>query len=106
MFYIKEDVNMEILTKYGYEKIGSQYVKEIKGEHYYNHPVAITIDDDEFKCRTIRKCYMWTYMFGPVLHQPIIKNDRYVNVNRDYIRDLIDAKIVINAKFNRKKKGD
>lgn len=104
MFYIKENVNMETLTQFGYEKIGSQYVKEIKGEYYYNKPVAITIDD--FGCRTIRKCYMWTTYFlelRPVLYQPIIRNNRYVNVNRDYIKDLIDAKIVVNAKYNRKK---
>ena len=95
---------MEILTEFGYEKEGNTYVKIIEGEHYYNSPVSIVIDN--YGARTIRKCYMWTYLLGPVLHQPIIRNDRYVNVNRDYIRDLIDAKIVINAKFNRKKKGD
>lgn len=102
MFYIKADVNMETLTEFGYEKIGSCYVKEIKNEYYYNSPVAIAIDD--FGSRTIRKCYMWTYMLGPIMYQPIMRNNRYVNVNRDYIRDLIDAKIVVNAKYNRKKK--
>lgn len=92
---------MEILSLYGYEKINGMYIKEIKGAHYYNKPIAIVID--AFGLRAIRKCYMWTYMFGPIMYQPIIKNNRYVHVNRDYIRDLIDAKIVVNAKYNRKR---
>lgn len=90
---IKETIDLKELEKYGYEKENAMYVK-YTNDTYYGSPIAITINA---YTRIIEKCYCWTYMFGPILHSNIMRNDKPVKVDK-YIKDLIQAGYIEEAK--------
>ena len=90
MLKIKDNVDLKELEKYGYEKLHSSYVKYTK-DTYRGYCIAITIN---IFSRIIAKCYCWTYMFAPIFHTEIMRNGKPVNVNKNYIQDLIQADLV------------
>lgn len=91
---IKETIDLKELEKYGYEKKNAMYVK-YTNDTYYGSPIAITINA---YTRIIEKRYCWTYMFGPILHSSIMRNNKPVKVNKKYIQDLIQAGYIEEAK--------
>lgn len=84
---INETINLKELEKYGYEKYNAYYVK-YTNDTYRGAKIAICIN---LFTRYIEKHYCWTYMFGPVLHTIITRNNKPVNVDKKYIQDLIQA---------------
>ena len=84
--YIKENIDLKELEKYGYEEENGMYVK-YTNDTYYGHPIIIVI----VSCtRIIRKCYCWTYEGGLIIKQPIVRNGKRVKPDK-YIEDLIKA---------------
>lgn len=83
---IKEDIDLKELEKYGYEEENGTYVK-YTNDTYYDDPIVISVS---MFTRIIKKCYAWTYMMGPIIEQPIIRNGKPSKPDK-YIKDLIKA---------------
>lgn len=87
---IKNEVDLKELETYGYEKVNSRYVK-YTNDTYRGKQIAICIN---IFSKIIEKCYCWTYMFAPIFHTTIMRNNKPVNVNNKYIQVLIQDGLV------------